>query len=62
MADKTFVWPKVSKKMIDAARMAEFRHYYGDISPSSITWRGTPIMVIKKMLEAALMAKESLHT
>lgn len=49
----------VTKAMIEAARMAEYRHYYGDRSPTSHTWAGTPVMVISKMIQAALDARKN---
>lgn len=50
---------KVTKEMIEAAYQAEFRHYYPDKKMTELCYVGTPRMVIKKMLEAALQCDSS---
>jgi hypothetical protein len=56
MPDKQTTTLRITPAMIHAAQMAEYRHYYGDKNPTSHTWAGTPLMVIVKMLKAALEA------
>lgn len=46
--------PRVTAAMIEAAVVAEFECYYPDRRINEFAWSGTPRMVIKKMIEAAL--------
>jgi hypothetical protein len=49
----------VTAPMIEAAVMAEFEHYHPGRKMNEFAWQSTPRIVIKKMIEAAVLAERA---